>query len=83
MRVYGYKVGLKMNPDKSAFLLKGFWHERLRETLRRFGVEVRTKVKYLGMVIGHVSSDEAFAPVLARAANRAAFMRLLPLTFTE
>ena len=36
-----------------------------------------------GILIGHVSSEEAFAPILARAANRAAFMRLLPLMFSE
>ena len=57
------------------------WHER--ERLRQFGVQVRTKVKYLGILIGHVSSEEAFAPILARAANTAAFMRLLPLMFSE
>ena len=33
--------------------------------------------------MGHVSSEEAFAPILARAATRAAFMRILPLSFSE
>ena len=83
IKVYGYNIGLKINLDKSAFLLKEFWHERLRERLRQFGVEVRTKVKYQGILIGHVSSQEAFAPILARTANRVFFMRLLRLTFSE
>ena len=83
IKVYGYNVGLKINLDKSAFLLKGFWDERLRERLRQFGVEVRTKVKYFGILIGHVSPEEAFAPILAGTASRAAFMRLVPLTFSK
>ena len=83
IKVYGCNVGLKINLDKSAFLVKGHWHERLRERLRPFGVEVRTKVKYLGILIGHVSSEEAFVPIFSRAANRAAFMRLLSITFSE
>ena len=83
IRVYGYIVGLKINPDKSAFLTKGMWQEHDLHRLSQFGVCVRQKVKYLGILLGHVSSDEAYAPVIARAAMRAAFMLSLPLTFTE
>ena len=56
IKVYGYNVRLKINLDKSAFLLKGFWHDRPRERLRQFGVEIRSMVKYPGILIGHVSS---------------------------
>ena len=75
IRVYGYAVGLKINLDKSAFLTKGIWQELELQRLSQFGVSVRQKVKYLGILLGHVSSDEAYAPVLARAAMRAACMR--------
>ena len=81
--IYGYIVGLKINLDKLAFLTNGKWQEHELHKLSLFGVIVRQKVKYLGIVLGHVSSDEAYAPVLARAAMRAAFMRSLPLMFTE
>ena len=83
IKVYGYNVGLKINLDKSAFLLKGFWHDHTQARLQKFGVSVRTRVKYLGVLIGHLTAEEAYAPIMARAATRAHFMRTLPLTFSE
>ena len=58
-------VIVRMNLDKLAFLIKGTWEERNLLALKSFGIEVRDRVKYLGTIIGHAPSDEAYAPVLA------------------
>ena len=48
-----------------------------------FGISIKRKVKYLGILLDHVTSEEAYAPVLARATLRAHFMSNLPLTQDE
>ena len=53
--VYGLFVGLRINLGKSAFLLKGDWGDD--HILASFGVSVKSKIKYLGIVLGHVSSE--------------------------
>ena len=83
IRVYGLFVGLRINPGKSAFLLKGEWGEDHKRILASFGVPVKAKIRYLGIVLGHVSSEEAYVPTIARAMQRAEFMRTLPLTHQE
>ena len=60
-------MGLVMNLSKSAFLIKGVWNEDRKRTLAAFGIPIKDKVKYLGVLIGHVTPDEAYAPLLARA----------------
>ena len=83
IRVYGLFVGLRINLGKSAFLLKGEWGEDHKRILASFGVPVKAKIRYLGIVLGHVSSEEAYTPTIARAMQRAEFMRTLPLTHHE
>ena len=51
--------------------------------LQSFGIGVKNSVKYLGVLIGHVSSEEAYAPIIARAMHQAQFMRSLLLTHEE
>ena len=83
IRVYGLFVGLRINLGKSAFLLKGEWGKDHKRILASFGVPVKAKIRYLGIVLGHVSCEEAYAPTIARAMQRAEFMRTLPLTHQE
>ena len=59
------------------------WGDEHKHILASFGVPVKAKIKYLGTVLGHVSSEEAYAPTIARAMQRAEFMRTLPLTHQE
>ena len=79
MRIYGVFVGLRLNLGISAFLVKGMWEQRHLDALRTFGIQVKQKVKYLGVLVGHVSSEEAYAPLIARALHRAHYMCTLPL----
>ena len=76
-------VGLKLILGKSAFLVKGMWEQRHLDTLRTFGIQVKQKVQYVGVLVGRVSSEEAYAPLIARALHRAHYMRTLPLTHDE
>ena len=83
LRRYAKFVGLKINLDKSAFLLRGFWTDRQKAKLASTGISVQSKVKYLGNLFGDVTPDEAFAPHLSRALARAQFAATLPLTMSE
>ena len=48
-----------------------------------FGVEIKQKVEYLGILLGHVTSEEAYASTIARATQRAHFMSHLDFTREE
>ena len=48
LRRYAKFVGLRINLDKSAFLLRGFWTDRQKTKLENTGIPVQSKVKYLG-----------------------------------
>ena len=52
LRQFGIFVGLQINLSKSAFLTKGAWTDQWVTVLKSFGVEVKQKVKYLGIVLG-------------------------------
>ena len=80
---YGIFVGLTLNLEKSALLLKGPWSDDSIAQLQTHGIPVKQKTKYLGNLIGHVTPEEAYAPLLARALKRAQFMKALPLTLDE
>ena len=83
LRRYAKFVGLRINLDKSAFLLRGFWTDRQKTKLEDTGIPVQSKVKYLGNLFGDATLDEAFAPHLSRALARAQFAATLPLTMPE
>ena len=80
---YAQCVGLQVNPDKWAFLLRGFWLDHQKARLTATGISVKTKVKYLENRFGHITSEEAFAPHLAHALARTQFAAILPLTMSE
>ena len=69
---YGCHVGLRIDLEKSAVLLKELWTQAWHDQLRRFGIPVRNKVKFLGFLLGHKLVDDAFAWILARVVQRAA-----------
>ena len=76
-------MGLQLNLSKSACLTKGTWPDQYVAVLSSFGTSIKRKLKYLGILLGHVTSEEAYAPVLARATLRAHFMNRLPPTREE
>ena len=79
LRQFGLFVGLQLNLSKSAHLTKGTFVT----VLKSFGIDIKQKVKYLGILLGHVTSEEAYVPVLARATLRAHFMSNVPLMQDE
>ena len=83
LKIYGEHVGLKLNHKKSAFILKGVWIEKHRNLLLGLGVNIKESVRYLGIQLGHVSPEEAYAPLLARMQARAIFAAHLPLSLPE
>ena len=83
LRQFGLFVGLQLNLSNSAFLTKGTWPDQYVATLNSFGIGIKRKVKYPAILLGHVTCEEAYAPVLARATLRAHFMNNLPLTQDE
>ena len=83
LRIYAEYVGLCLNHKKLAFLLKGYWSARHKQLLRRTGVDIKTSVKYLGVLFGEVSPEKAYAPLLARAQARASYAASLRLTLPE
>ena len=76
-------MGLRLNLTKSAFLIKRGWSDAHQETLQSFKIEIKERVKYAGILLGHVSSEEARAPIIARASTKANFMSDLQLTLDE
>ena len=76
-------MGLVLDLGKSAFLVKGQWNEKYRQKLLSFVLPIKEKVNYLGILIGDTTSDEAYAPLVARAFQRAQFMKQLSLTQAE
>ena len=66
-------VAMKLNLSKFAFLTKRCWTE----------AQVEIQLKYLGILLGHVTSEEAYAPTIAKATQRAHFLSHFDLTHDE
>ena len=50
---FTFHVSLEVNPDKSAFVLKGEWSEYSKSCLASHGWPIRDRYKYLGVFLGH------------------------------
>ena len=80
LRIFSKLSRLKMNVDKSKLLLKG---DLSPADYRDTQLLIVSKLKYLGVWIGHITTEQAFAECLAIALQRAQFLRKLPLGFNE
>ena len=69
-------MGLALNRDKCAILLKGEWTEHERALVAAARFPLGTKYKYLGVFLGDIPPLEAYAPALAKAMGRASSMVL-------
>ena len=58
--------GLRLNFDKTRFLLRGFWPDPVRQQMAELGCKADSSARYLDIQLGVVSPEEAFAPALAR-----------------
>ena len=75
--------GPQIHPGKSAFVVKGELPPIARQVIREFAFEKRNSVKYIGVLIGHVTPAKAFAAPLAEAFRRAKLASHLDLTIKE
>ena len=76
IREFEFIVGLSVNKDKSALLLKGNWLEIQKAAVSSAGYQIQTKDKYLGVLLStaDIPATEAYAPAIARAMGRASSM---------
>ena len=80
---FGDISGLRLNFDKTRFLLRGFWPDPVRQQLAELGCKADSSPRYLGIRLGDVSSEEAYAPALAKAMTRARSVALFGLDLLE
>ena len=80
LRIFSKLCGLKINVDKSKLLLKG---DLSPADYKDTQLLIVSKLKYLGVWIGHITTEQAFAECLAIALKRAHFLRKLPLGLNE
>ena len=78
--IFGHYSGLTINKGKSYALVK----TRSRECPTHIaGLQVQQKLKYLGVLLGHVSPSEAYGPVISKMMLRAQHLSTLPLPLEE
>ena len=75
-------TGLFTN-DKSNILLKGQWDPMQRVQLLSTGLKRVEKCKYLGIVLGAKTAEEAYGPVLRKATGRAFSMQSWSLSLVD
>ena len=81
--VFREHTGPTANLSKSAILLKGSWPVDLQATLAMPNIPIKYRYKYLGVIIGHVTSEAAYGPVLQKALGRAFSMQHSKLSLRE
>ena len=72
--------GLKVNMENSFAVLK---RQSGPVPERYVGLTVKDRVRYLGVQIGHVNAEQAYAAPMAKMKARAAFLKTLPLELQE
>ena len=60
LKEFEFIVGLSVNKDKSAILLKGYWQEMHKAAASSTGYRIQSKYKYLGVLLGDILASEAF-----------------------
>ena len=75
--------GLEVNQDKSAFVLKGESSKFDKACIASHGWPIKDRYKHLGVFLGDISPEEAYASALARAMGRAGMMRNWNLSLGE
>ena len=58
---FTFHVGLEVTPDKSAFVLEGEWSEFDKARISVHGWPIKDSYKYLGVFLGDISPQEAYA----------------------
>ena len=79
--VFGYFSGLRVNPSKTYGVVQGREGEPKPATV--VGLTVKEHVKFLDTLLGNVSCDTAYVPVIAKLMARARSVAALPLGMEE
>ena len=81
LNVFGYFSGLRVNPAKTFAVVKVREGDTMPTTVA--GVTVKEWVKYLGILLGNVSVEKAYAPVVAKMLTRARAVASMSLSLEE
>ena len=79
-RIFSKLSGLEINMDKRKLLLQG---DLIPANYRDTQLLIVSKLKHLGVWIGHITTEQAFAEYLAIALKRAQFLRTVPPGLNE
>ena len=78
--IFGHYFGLTIHRGKSYALVKG----RSRECPAHIaGLQVQHKLKYLGVLLGHVAPSEVYGPVISKMMLRARHLSMFLLSLEE
>ena len=78
---FGYFSRLRVNPTKTFAVVKVREGDTMPATVA--GVTVKEWVKYLGILLGNVSMEKAYAPVVAKMPTRARAVVSMSLSLEE
>ena len=81
LKVFGVFSGLQVNPLKTYAIIKSPGLAPQPKTVA--GVIVKKDIRYLGVQLGNIASDTAYAGVISRMLLRARAMAALPLGLEE
>ena len=80
LQKFGAFSVLKVNMQKSFAISK---RQSGRVSKRYVGLTVKDRVRYLGVQIGHVNAEHAYAAPMAKMKARAVFLKTLPLELQD
>ena len=83
MTKFSAHSGPHVNKIKFAILLRGDWQPQQRAMLSTLGIPMKSSYKYLGILLGHVTSEQSFSVALNKALSRAYAMRSWGLSLLE
>ena len=81
LNVFGYFSGLKVKYAKTFAVVKVL--EGAPQPTTVVGVTIKPWVKYLGVLLGNVSGQQAYGPAIAKMMTRAKTLATLPLGMVE
>ena len=83
LRRFSAVSGLQQNVGKSAYVTKGALQPAALQFMQDSGLQHETKVRYLGVQMGHVSVKEAFVGPMREAYRRARIAATIALSTPE
>ena len=79
--IFGYFSGLRVNYEKTFAVVKS--SRRAPQPQSVAGIAFKLWVKYLGVLLGNVDTQQAYGPAIAKMMARAETLSILPLGMEE